>query len=69
MKSRDSTDYIKLDQFLKLARIVQSGGEAKVLIRSGFVSVNGTQETRRGRKLYAGDEVEVEGELFVVQVT
>lgn len=62
-------EFIKLDQFLKLARVVQSGGEAKLLVRSGFVAVNGVQETRRGRKLYDGDEVEVEGETYLVQVT
>jgi len=60
-------EYIKLDQFLKLAQIVQSGGEAKHLIQSGVVLVNGEVETRRGRKLHAGDVVEVEGEQLVVQ--
>jgi ribosome-associated protein len=59
---------IKLDQFLKLAQVVQTGGEAKHLIRSGMVQVNGLVETRRGRKLHHGDVVVVEGEEFVVQV-
>jgi ribosome-associated protein len=57
---------IKLDQFLKLAQIVQSGGEAKMLIQSGQVMVNGEVETRRGRKLRPGDVVVVEGEELVV---
>ena len=57
---------IKLDQFLKLADIVQSGGEAKHLIRSGAVSVNDKQETRRGRKLRAGDVVLVDDVELVV---
>lgn len=61
-------EFIKLDQFLKLAQIVQSGGEAKHLIQSGSVQVNGAEETRRGRKLYHGDVVVVEGEELVVQV-
>jgi ribosome-associated protein len=61
-------EYIKLDQFLKLARIVQSGGEAKHLILSGAVLVNGQVETRRGRKLRQGDVVVVEGEELVVEV-
>ena len=69
----DSTEqepeFIKLDQFLKLAKVVQSGGEAKHLIKAGFVLVNGEEEFRRGRKLYHGDEVDVEGEKYVVQVT
>ena len=60
-------EYIKLDQFLKLAQVVQSGGEAKHLIQSGAVLVNGAVETRRGRKLYPGDVVKVAGEELVVQ--
>jgi ribosome-associated protein len=60
-------EHIKLDQFLKLARVVQSGGEAKHLIQSGAVLVNGEVETRRGRKLYPGDVVKVAGEELVVQ--
>jgi len=58
---------IKLDQFLKLAQIVQSGGQAKHLIRSGIVRVNGEVETRRGRKLYPGDVITVEGEELIVE--
>jgi ribosome-associated protein len=57
---------IKLDQFLKLAQVVQTGGEAKVLIQSGQVVVNGVVETRRGRKLRPGDVVVVDGEELVV---
>lgn len=60
-------EYIKLDQFLKLAEVVQSGGEAKQLIQSGAVLVNGEVETRRGRKLRQGDVVIVEGEELVVE--
>ncbi|MCX6045085.1 MAG: S4 domain-containing protein YaaA [Chloroflexi bacterium] len=55
-------EYIKLDQFLKLAQVVQTGGHAKLLIQAGGVLVNGEVETRRGRKLYPGDVVEVDGE-------
>ncbi len=61
-------EYIKLDQFLKLAGIVETGGEAKQLILSGLVMVDGVIETRRGRKLYHGDTITVEGEEMVVQV-
>lgn len=59
---------IKLDQFLKLADIVQSGGEAKHLIQSGQVLVNGKVETRRGRKLRAGDVIVVDEEELIVDV-
>lgn len=57
---------IKLDQFLKWVGVVQTGGEAKLLIQQGQVSVNGAVETRRGRKLVEGDRVAVFGERFVV---
>jgi ribosome-associated protein len=69
MDATQPAEYIKLDQFLKLAEIVQTGGEAKFLIRSGAVLVNGQVETRRGRKLRDGDVVVVEGEELIVQVT
>ena len=48
---------MKLDQFLKWKNLVTSGGEAKILIKSGSVKVNGLIETRRGRKLNKGDKV------------
>jgi ribosome-associated protein len=48
-----------LGQALKAAGLVGTGGEAKVLIQAGEVSVNGEVETRRGRKLEEGDVVEV----------
>ena len=57
---------IKLDQFLKLAQVVQTGGEAKHLIQSGHVLVNGQVETRRGRKLRPGDVVMVDDDEMVV---
>jgi ribosome-associated protein len=56
-----------LGQALKVASIVGSGGEAKVLIQAGEVLVNGEVETRRGRKLQAGDVVEVGDERLEVQ--
>jgi ribosome-associated protein len=62
-----STDYIKLDSFLKVVNIVGSGGEAKILIAEGQVRVNGETETRRGRKLYPGDRVELGGHKFTVE--
>lgn len=56
-----STEYITLDAFLKWAGAADTGGHAKTLIASGVVRVNGEQELRRGRKLRAGDAVEVPG--------
>ena len=57
---------IKLDQFMKWVGVVQTGGEAKLLIQDGQVKVNGKVETRRGRQLVEGDRVRVLGESFVV---
>jgi len=62
-----TTDYIKLDSFLKMANLVGSGGEAKIIIGDGLVSVNGEIENRRGRKLYPGDRVELGGHKFTVE--
>jgi ribosome-associated protein len=62
----DSSAPIKLDQFLKLQGLVGTGGQAKLLIQDGFVLVNGTVETRRGRKLRMGDQISVEGQTYTV---
>ena len=52
-------EHITLDALLKASGLSASGGAAKVLIASGGVRVNGEVETRRGRKLRAGDAVAV----------
>jgi len=57
-----STPYIALDQLLKWAGLVMTGGEARGLILEGRVKVNGEIETRRGRKLRAGDRVLYNGQ-------
>ena len=62
----EAADTIKLDQLLKLVGAAGTGGQAKLLIRSGEVRVNGQVETRRGRKLSPGDVVELEGESYTV---
>lgn len=59
-------DDIRLGQYLKFVAHTGTGGEAKLLIQQGLVKVNGEVETRRGRRLAAGDVVEVEGQAFVV---
>ncbi|MBF4695433.1 RNA-binding S4 domain-containing protein [Fusibacter ferrireducens] len=53
------TDYIKLDQLLKYAEIVNSGGISKLLIQEGFVKVNHEICTLRGKKIHDLDEIEV----------
>ena len=62
-----TTDYIKLDSFLKGVNVVGSGGEAKIIISEGEVCVNGEIETRRGRKLYPGDRVSLGDHEFTVE--
>jgi ribosome-associated protein len=56
-----------LGQALKVASLVGSGGEAKVLIQAGEVAVNGEIETRRGRRLEEGDVIEVGDERLEVR--
>ncbi|MEZ6122470.1 MAG: RNA-binding S4 domain-containing protein [Planctomycetaceae bacterium] len=60
---------ICLDRFLKLADIAGSGGQAKYLIQSGAVAVNGQVELRRGRKLRHGDTVTFDGEDYVIETS
>ncbi len=59
---------IRLGQFLKLAGLVNSGGEAKLRIGDGEVTVNGSVETRRRRQLKNGDVVAVDGTEAVVDL-
>lgn len=54
------TEFIKLDQLLKFAGITQTGGESKMLINEGLVSVNGQTVKERGKKIRRGDIVEIE---------
>ena len=61
------TEYIKLDALLKYAAMVETGGEAKQIVQTGEVKVNGEVCTMRGKKLRQGDVVEANGET--VQVT
>jgi len=67
IEEKSAEETIKLDQFLKLAQVVESGGQAKQLILAGLVYVNGAIEMRRGRKLRAGDVVVVDGEELIVE--
>ena len=52
---------IALYKLLKLGNLVASGGEAKSVVSAGLVRVNGAVETRKGRKIYAGDRIDFEG--------
>ena len=60
---------IELYQLLKLAQLVQSGGEAKFVISDGQVRVNSMVETRKRKKIMEGDRIEFAGEQFEVVLT
>ena len=68
MNTEQEVPHIRLDHFIKLANVVETGGQSKVMIQSGFVLVNGEVETRRRRKLVEGDIVEFDGEELEVAV-
>ena len=62
-----STEFIKLQDAMKFANIVYSGGEAKTLIQEGEVTVNGEVCTMRGKKLYNGDRFGFNGDSYIIQ--
>ena len=64
---RPGDEFIKLGQLLKAVGAVESGVEAKDAIQEGNASVNSETETRRGRKLYAGDIVSFGGREIKIQ--
>lgn len=66
-KVKISTEYITLQQLLKLKSVINSGGEVKYFLTTTKVLVNEELETRRGRKLYPNDVVKVLGKEFVIQ--
>ena len=63
-----TTEFIKLESFLKLANAVPSGGMAKNFIQNGEVLVNGEPCTMRGKKMVPGDEAQVQGDPAVYRV-
>lgn len=61
------TEYIELQNVLKKSGIIFTGGEAKIFLKENVVYVNGEQENRRGRKLYLGDQVKVNNEIYLIE--
>ena len=61
-----TTEYIKLESFLKLAGVADTGGMAKHMIQENEILVNGEECTQRGRKLRPGDRVMVLGQGYYV---
>ena len=66
-KVKISTEFIKLDQFLKWLAVVDSGSDAKQVILDGKVKVNDEVETRRGRKIYPEYRIEIFDKIYVVE--
>ena len=63
-----TTEYIKLQDAMKYANIVYSGGEAKALIQEGEVLVNGEVCTMRGKKLRPGDKFTFDGQDYLISI-
>ena len=61
------TEFIKLQDLLKYANLVETGGMAKECVQGGEVMVNGEVCTMRGKKLYPGDKAEIQGHVCVVE--
>lgn len=61
------SEYIKLQDLMKFCGLVETGGEAKIVIQNGEVKVNGEVCTMRGKKLRAGDKVEFDGTEIIVE--
>ena len=62
-----TTEYIKLQDLLKFSTLTSTGGEAKLLVQEGAVSVNGEVCTQRGKKIRPGDEVQIADILLTVK--
>lgn len=62
-----NTEYIKLDQLLKFASIVQTGGEAKEIIKDEKVYLNDEICTQRGKKIRKGDVVKVFDQVYKIE--
>ena len=66
IKIKDDQEYIRLDSLLKLSGMTETGGQAKLIIQNGEVTVNGEICTMRGKKLRKGDKAEYNGNVFEV---
>lgn len=62
-----TTEYITLQQLLKMENFISSGGESKIFLAENSVYVNGSLESRRGRKLYPSDKILIQQKEFVIE--
>jgi ribosome-associated protein len=60
------TEFIRLDALLKFGGAVDTGGQAKLVIQDGLVSVNGETCTMRGKKMRPGDKAVIDGETELI---
>ncbi len=63
-----TSEYIELVKLLKLLRIAETGGHAKIIVEDGEVTLNGNQEFRKRAKLRVGDKIEVFGEKITITI-
>lgn len=61
------TEYIELQNVLKKENAISTGGEAKIYLKENEVFVNDILETRRGRKLYPGDQIRIKDETYLIE--
>ncbi len=64
-KIKIKTEYIKLQQLLKLANVVSQGSDAKLIIADGGIKVNGEIVSQRGKKIYPGDVVQCPNDVYI----
>lgn len=62
-----TSESINLGQFLKFSGVISNGGEAKIFLQENDIRVNKVDEKRRGRKLFSGDIVEINGEEYCIE--
>lgn len=62
-----TSEYIELVKLLKLLRLAETGGHAKLMVEEGLVYLNGQQEFRKRAKLRAGDKIELEGVTIIIK--
>ena len=66
IKLRKDEEYITLGVLLKISGIIDTGGQAKYFLSENVVLVNNEEDNRRGRKLYHGDKVQIQGQTFLI---
>ena len=62
-----TSEYIELIKLLKLLRIAETGGHAKIMVEEGEVFLNGVQEFRKRAKLRSGDKIEINDEIILIK--